>query len=115
MRRALARATAASANGLLIVCGGWAGQQALNMVDSFNPSTGVWSLMEPLQRARAGSTASGVGSKIFVTGGWDGQEVIGSVECFDFHIGYWEDVQPLTVARRGALTFMAPAGLSAVG
>lgn len=88
---------------LLYVCGGWDdGQQALGLVESFDPNTRTWETMPSLGQPRACALAAQAMGNIYICGGWDGERALNTVERFNPRAGSWEACAPMAQLRFSA-------------
>ena len=98
-----------SAQGKLFAVGG-RGQndqgdyQHLKSVECFDPSTGVWTNINPMNETRQWPGVAVLGDKLFAIGGSDkAYNPLSSVECLDLSVpnSAWTPVAPMTMPRYG--------------
>ena len=78
--------------------------QDLSSVESFDPATGIWTAVAPMNTPRSGHGVVSAQGKLFAVGGYglndQGQnEYLKSVECFDPSTGVWTNINPMNEAR----------------
>ena len=100
-----------SAQGKLFAVGGYGQDDAgedgdydsLSSVECFDPSTCVWTNINPMNEARYKLGVAVLGDKLFAIGGmsdpWKGR--LSSVECLDLSVpdSAWTPVAPMTMPR----------------
>ena len=64
-------AAATGRNGRIYAMGGFAGSQETKRVESFNPTTGLWSLEPDMPSGRSQLAAVGLGKRVWALGGYD--------------------------------------------
>ena len=85
--------------------GGYAdGVQELSSVESFDPATGIWTAVAPMNAPRSGHGVVSAQGKLFAAGGFTRDEqgvhkTLSSVECFDPSTGVWTTINPMNGAR----------------
>ena len=98
-----------SAQGKLFAVGGsrpndQEGDDRLKSVECFDPSTGVWTNINPMNEAREELGGAVLGDKLFAIGGEDNEyKFLSSVECLDLSVpnSAWTPVAPMTMPRDG--------------
>ncbi len=76
------------------------GRGAIKQVDRFDPQTGQWSAVAPLQTERFMAMSETLGGKIYVAGGGDLQRrMLDSIEAYDPKTQQWQVIGKLPVAR----------------
>ena len=98
-----------SAQGKLFAVGGCGeddqGQdEDLKSVECFDPSTGIWTTINPMNEARFELGVAVLGDKFFAIGGEDNEfNKFSSVECLDLSVpnSAWTPVAPMTMPRSG--------------
>ena len=98
-----------SAQGKLFAVGGYGPNdqgedEYLKSVECFDPSTGVWTNINPMNEARQSLGVAVVGDKLFAIGGSDkAYNILSSVECLDLSVpnSQWTTVAPMTTPRCG--------------
>eukprot|EP01116_Phalansterium_solitarium_P020590 TRINITY_DN611_c0_g2_i4.p1 TRINITY_DN611_c0_g2~~TRINITY_DN611_c0_g2_i4.p1 ORF type:complete len:1462 (-),score=373.43 TRINITY_DN611_c0_g2_i4:258-4643(-) len=101
-----------SAGGKLFAIGGTNGTSVLSSVEQFDPGTGTWTLVAPMQTPRSNFGFSIAGSTIFVFGGcsavndavWSNASStecapLASVEMYNISTNSWSYLSPMQVAR----------------
>ena len=93
-------------DGRLYVIGGRPGPAAgnLRVVERYNPATGRWRTLAPLDTATSGAAAAVAGGKVVVFGGekLDGSgETIPATEAYDPATGAWSDLADMLTPRHG--------------
>lgn len=89
-------------NGKLFVFGGstsaFSGAQTSAAV--FDPATGAWTMLPPMQTGRGGPTVQALNNKLYVVGGMDGTGAsLSSVEVFDPSTSSWSGAPAMSVRR----------------
>ena len=79
----------------MYVLGGMDGTP-LSSVECFDPSTGQWSAVVPMNTMRFTHGVAVVDGKLYAVGGY----TVSSVECFDPSTGVWSVVAPMSTTRR---------------
>ena len=112
-------------DGKLYTVGGWdddAGDEgmALRSVECFDPSTGQWSAVAPMNSVRDGAAVATVGGKLYAVGGAGGPldgdvAFLSSAECFDSSTGLWSPIAAMSTARCYHDVAMLAGKLYAVG
>jgi hypothetical protein len=74
---------------VLIACGGWDGEQALDTVEMFDPSKGEWTPLPNMLAPRRDHGAAVVGDYLYVVGGWDMEPYYSNVEKFNIKTNIW--------------------------
>jgi N-acetylneuraminic acid mutarotase len=90
--------------GLVYAVGGL-DDDALDVVETFNPTTGRWATSVPLPQPRAFAGAAGLGGLLYVAGGEvklapDTYEVTDSVVVYDPRKNTWRSVTPMPTIRQ---------------
>lgn len=81
------------------------GFKALDTAERYDPLTGSWESLPPMQSARAGSAAAVVAGKLYIIGGEVCGRALKDVQRFDPWFGRWEMLPPMRQARiRAAAT-----------
>jgi N-acetylneuraminic acid mutarotase len=101
----------AEVGGLVYAIGGAnADNQALNVVETFdpNPTSGGWATSLPLPQPRAGPAAAALGGLLYVAGGFDADagEPTNSMVVYDPKHPAWKSVAPMN-QRRDKLRLVA--------
>ena len=76
----------------------------LRSVECFDPSTGVWTNINPMNETRQWPGVAVLGDKLFTMGGKDNEDnILSSVECLDLSVpnSAWTPAAPMTRPRRG--------------
>ena len=84
---------------VLIACGGWDGDQALDTVEMFDPSKGEWTPLPSMLAPRRDHGAAVVGDNLYAVGGWDTDPYYSSVEIFNIKTNTWSPGAPLAGPR----------------
>ena len=90
--------------GLVYAVGGL-DDDALDVVETFNPTTGRWATSVPLPQPRAFAGAAGLGGLLYVAGGEvklapDAYEVTDSVVVYEPRKNTWRSVTPMPTIRQ---------------
>ena len=98
------RACAVTLRGEIYVMGGVHDAEIDDLVEKYNPQTGVWTVMPSMPTARYGAGAAVLGGKIYVAGGSvaddDGFDTPTSVvEVFDPTTQSWTTSSPMIEGR----------------
>ena len=106
--------------GLVYAVGGLDDVDALDVVETFNPTTGRWATSVPLPQPRAAAGAAGLGGLLYVAGGEvklapDTYEVTDSVVVYDPRKNTWRSVAPMPTVRRRLRLVASGRYLYAVG
>ncbi|MCL6589590.1 MAG: hypothetical protein K6U80_06515 [Firmicutes bacterium] len=92
---------AAVVNEKLYVFGGNA-SSLLNLVQEYNPATGVWSTKSPMTAPRCAMAVAAYEGKIYVLGGYDGANALNTFEVYDPATDSWTvKNNPMPTARYG--------------
>ena len=72
-------------------------------MECFDPSTGVWTNINPMNEARQWLGVAVLGNKLFAVGGINDEGCLRSVECLDLSVpnSAWTAVAPMTIPRFG--------------
>lgn len=74
-------------------------------VERFDPATGGWEEVAPMNQARSAHGVAALDGKLFAAGGRGGTAqsatYLNSIESFDPRCGAWSEQPPLPVAREG--------------
>jgi len=84
---------------VLIACGGWDGEQALDTVEMFDSSKGEWTSLPSMLAPRRDHGAAVVGNHLYVIGGWDTEPYYSTVEKFNIKTNTWSPSIPLSEPR----------------
>ena len=84
---------------VMIACGGWDGENALDTVEMFDPSKGEWSLLPKMLAPRRDHGAAVVGDCLYVVGGWNMEPYYSHGEKFNFKTKTWSPTAPLSGPR----------------
>ena len=84
---------------VLIACGGWDGEQALDTVEMFDPSKGEWSPLPSMMAPRRDHGAAVLGDTLYVVGGWDMEPYYSTVEKYNLKTNTWSAAAPLSGPR----------------
>src|SRR5204862_7228033 len=106
--RAVAAATAL--DGKIYAMGGNNGNTAVGTTQVFNPSTGKWTAVSPLQTIREDhGAAAGHDGLIYAIGGRNGNDnSLNTVEVYHSQTGTWSFVNPMSVKRFGPGVAVGP-------
>merc|ERR1712232_940667 len=110
-------ATAASADGMLFVCGGVNERcEVLDTAECFHPKSGAWEVLPPMLCRRASASAASLSEcqKIFICGGSDVLQRWETAEFFpsDYwcqQTPAWQETREYMPRRRGGATAVADA------
>ena len=94
-------------NRKVLVAGGTADfEKVLASAELYDPVTGSWSTLAPMQHARVSASAVLLESGLLlVAGGWDG-EGVRTAELYDPATGAWTETGDLRDTREGAQTIV---------
>jgi len=84
---------------VMVVCGGWDGDRALETVEMFNPRTGQWSNLPNMNVPRRDHGAAVFGEFLYVVGGWNMEPYYTSTERFHLGTRTWSQGPSLSGAR----------------
>ena len=84
---------------MLIACGGWDGDRALDTVEMFDPSKGQWSSLPRMLAPRRDHGAVVVGDNLYVVGGWNMQPYYSHVEKYNIRSQAWSRSASLSGPR----------------
>jgi len=82
----------------IYVIGGAQSNQALNVVECFDPEGNQWTALAPMPTPRSDLAAAAVGGKLYAIGGYDGR-TLSAVELFDPSSNVWETLAPMPTPR----------------
>jgi N-acetylneuraminic acid mutarotase len=106
-------------NGKVLVAGGYGGMPNTlqNIVavqptaELYDPASGLWSTMAPMNNARAYHTATLLPSGlVLVTGGTNGTATLAAAEVYDPTANTWTDVVSLNTPRQSQMAVLLPTG-----
>jgi len=84
---------------IMVVCGGWDGDRALESVEMFSPRTGQWSALPSMMVPRRDHGAAVLGEFLYVVGGWNMDPYYSSTERFHIPTQTWSPGPSLSSAR----------------
>eukprot|EP00092_Neocalanus_flemingeri_P017964 GFUD01019440.1.p1 GENE.GFUD01019440.1~~GFUD01019440.1.p1 ORF type:complete len:353 (+),score=129.81 GFUD01019440.1:92-1150(+) len=84
---------------VMIACGGWDGEQALNTVEMFDPNKGEWSQLPNMLAPRRDHGAAVMGDYLYVVGGWNMEPYYSQVDKFNIKTKTWSPTAPLSGPR----------------
>jgi len=84
---------------VLIVCGGWDGDQALNTVELYDSVNREWSPLPNMLAPRRDHGAAVVGDTLYVVGGWNSEPYYSTVEKFNMKNNIWSQTNCLSSPR----------------
>ena len=84
---------------VMIACGGWDGEHALDTVEMFDPSKGEWSPLPRMLAPRRDHGAAVVGEVLYVVGGWNMEPYYSQVERYNMRTQAWAPAPPLSGPR----------------
>lgn len=87
------------AHEVLIVCGGWDGDRALDTMEIFDPTKGEWSMLPNMMAPRRDHGAVVVGDFMYVVGGWNMEPYYSSTEKYNITLRSWSRSAPLSGPR----------------
>ena len=75
--------------------------QNLSSVESFDPATGIWTAVAPMNTPRSSHGVVSAQGKLFAVGGFNHQDgwSLSSVECFDPSTRVWINIAAFITAR----------------
>mmetsp|Transcript_28158 Transcript_28158/g.77741 ORF Transcript_28158/g.77741 Transcript_28158/m.77741 type:complete len:412 (-) Transcript_28158:42-1277(-) len=82
----------------IYIIGGAAANQALDVVERFDPEGSKWTTLAPMPTPRSDLAAAAVGGKLYAIGGYDGR-TLSAVELFDPRTNAWEPLAPMPTSR----------------
>jgi N-acetylneuraminic acid mutarotase len=101
-------------NGKVLVAGGYNGDSSftgLNSAEIYDPTTGTWTLVAPMNHNHFLHAATLLMSgKVLVVGNWNNSLVETNAEIFDPVTGVWTDTAGLTIPRARAPMTLLPDG-----
>lgn len=95
-------ASLAELNGVLHVCGGFNGREALSNTERLLEDSTSWQELPPMSEGRFWASAAVLQNFLIVCSGNNGQQVLLSTERFDPVACVWESLQPTSRLRTGA-------------
>ncbi|XP_067126068.1 kelch-like protein 10 [Centruroides vittatus] len=88
--------------GIVFAIGGWSGESAINLIETYDIKTDSWMLLLPTENQvgpRAYHKCAVVGYKIYILGGFDGTEYFNTCYCFDTCTTAWMEIAPMYSER----------------
>lgn len=99
-----------------VMGGSQMGQNALNVVEVYDPQTDSWDTQQPpLSIARDHATAQVWEGKIYVFGGQNSSQVVEQVEMFDPTLGQWQVVSSMPTPRYGMASVQVDSAIWLIG
>ena len=85
---------------VLFAVGGWCSGDAINSVERYDPQSGEWRLVSPMNKRRCGVGVAVLDNLLYAVGGHDGTSYLNSVERYDPKTNQWSsDVAPTSTCR----------------
>lgn len=94
-------AAVAVINDKLYVAGGYGKGMKENEVEVFDPATGTWTVLAPMQVGRNHTTGGAIDGKFYVVGGRDNKSSLPTFEVYDPATNTWSFLPELPTARSG--------------
>uniref|UniRef100_F1KWQ3 Kelch-like protein 18 n=1 Tax=Ascaris suum TaxID=6253 RepID=F1KWQ3_ASCSU len=86
--------------GLIFAVGGLTNTgDSLSTVEMFDPTTGKWSCVQPMNSIRSRVGVAVMNRQLYAIGGFNGHDRLRTVEVFDPETSKWREVCPLTNKR----------------
>jgi len=88
-------------DGKIYAIGGYGGtdNQCLSSAERYDPVTGKWEVIAPLNEPRRALAAVALPDGIYAIGGYNGKDYIKTVERFDMTTNEWYTVKSMNSAR----------------
>ena len=91
----------AALNGIVYACGGYDGKAFLNSVEAFDPKTGLWVYVAPMNVTRSRVALVANLGKLWAIGGYDGMKNLSTVEMYDPEKDVWTFVSSMEAHEGG--------------
>ena len=103
-------------NGMLYVCGGSSGLEALRSVECYNPRSDTWSSVADMNMERSSVGAAAINNYLYAVGGYDGiSTCLNSVERYSQEENQWILVSNMNIPRSMVCVGVLTKFLVAVG
>lgn len=86
-----------------------------NGSECFDPDTGQWSRVPPMNQCRSNHTVQPLGGYLYSLGGYDGNSYLNTVECYNSRTKQWSHVVPMHYSRSCFATAACDGYLYALG
>eukprot|EP00960_Hanusia_phi_P076885 768626-Hanusia_phi.AAC.3 len=110
MHIARKQVSAAEADGLVYVAGGWDGHKYMRSVELFDLASNTWKKGPAMLTARGSFGMANLGGMICAAGGYDGHKHLSSCEFLNRTMQVWQQMAPMLVAL-SHLSLCLPHGL----
>mmetsp|Transcript_6675 Transcript_6675/g.15388 ORF Transcript_6675/g.15388 Transcript_6675/m.15388 type:complete len:742 (-) Transcript_6675:101-2326(-) len=115
MHIARKQVSAAEADGLVYVAGGWDGHKYMRSVELFDLASNTWKKGPAMLTARGSFGMANLGGMICAAGGYDGHKHLSSCEFLNRTMQVWQQMAPMLHARSGVRLAVLGDRLYAVG